>query len=91
MLFKRTYHNIAILAVRIKPYRTLVMAMALHVTLGPADIPGADLEQPFEMHAMPALRWWLLCRNIRAPSSWKNKNYEMYSEQRVLELLICCY
>ena len=27
------------------------------VVLTPADIPGADLCQPFESHTMPALRW----------------------------------
>ena len=43
------------------------------VVLTPADIPGADLSEPFESHAMPALRWWLLCRGISAPSSWKKK------------------
>lgn len=46
---------------------------AVEVSLKPADIPGADLKEPFETHAMPALRWWLLCRGIRAPSSWKKQ------------------
>ena len=41
------------------------------VRLTPADIPGADLSQPFAAHAVPALRWWFLCRGIRAPNSWK--------------------
>ena len=41
------------------------------VKLTPADIPGVDLSKPFEAHTMPALRWWLLCRGIRAPNSWK--------------------
>ena len=43
------------------------------ITLEPSDIPGAALEEPFEVHAMPALRWWLLCRGIKAPVSWKKK------------------
>ena len=31
-----------------------------NVVLTPADIPGADLSEPFKSHTMPALRWWLL-------------------------------
>ena len=30
------------------------------VTLSPADIPGADLSEPFNRHTVPDLRWWLL-------------------------------
>ena len=48
-------------------------AITVEVTLELADIPGADLKEPFEMHAMPALRWWLLCRGIKIPSSWKKQ------------------
>ena len=43
------------------------------VTLSAADIPGADLCEPFDRHTVPALRWWLLCRGIKAPSSWKKQ------------------
>ena len=32
------------------------------VTLSPADIPGADLSEPFNRPSVPDLRWWLLCR-----------------------------
>ena len=40
----------------------------LHVVkLTAPDIPGAGLSEPFEAHAIPALRWWLLCRGIAAP------------------------
>ena len=46
---------------------------AVEVTLEAVDIPGADLNDPFETNAMPALRWWLLCRGIKAPSSWKKQ------------------
>ncbi len=35
------------------------------------DIPGAILNEPLESATVPALRWWLLCRGIRAPTSWK--------------------
>ena len=43
------------------------------VTLTPADVPGADLCEPYDKHTVPALRWWLLCRGIEAPSSWKKQ------------------
>ena len=44
----------------------------LHVVkLTAVDIPGAGLSDPFEAHAIPALRWWLLCRGIAAPQSSK--------------------
>ena len=44
------------------------------VTLTAADIPGAELSQPVEKHAVAALRWWLLCRGIKAPTSMKKKD-----------------
>ena len=44
----------------------------LHVVkLTAVDIPGAGLSEPFEAHAIPALRWWLLCRGIAASQSSK--------------------
>ena len=44
----------------------------LHVVkLTAVDIPGARLSEPFEAHAITALRWWLLCRGIAAPQSSK--------------------
>ena len=39
------------------------------VTLSPADIPGADLSEPFNRHTVPDLRWWLLCRGIKVHTS----------------------
>ena len=44
-----------------------------HVALTAADIPGTDLTTLFDSHAIPALRWWLLCREICAPASWNKK------------------
>lgn len=41
------------------------------VKLAGNDIPGAELEEPLETHGVPALQWWLLCRGIKAPSSWR--------------------
>ena len=46
---------------------------AVLTSLTPADIPGAELCEPFESHTIPALRWWLLCRGISAPTSWNKK------------------
>ena len=43
------------------------------VTLSPEDIPGAALPEPFEQHTVSALRWWLLCRGIKVPTSWRKK------------------
>ena len=36
-----------------------------------SDIPGAILEEPLEKATVHALKWWLLCRGIKAPSSWR--------------------
>ena len=41
------------------------------VTLTDEDIPGAKLRESFKTHAIPALQWWLQCRGIKIPSSWK--------------------
>ena len=38
-----------------------------------SDIPGAFLSEPFSSHTIPQLTWWLLCRGIRAPTSWKKQ------------------
>ena len=29
------------------------------------DIPGAALKEPLESHTVVALKWWLLCRDIK--------------------------
>ena len=43
--------------------------MLLTVTLAESDIPGAILtDQPYNARAY---RWWLLCRGVKAPTSWK--------------------
>ena len=41
------------------------------VELTEEDIPGAALKEPFDSHNVTALRWWLQCRGIKAPSSWR--------------------
>ena len=35
------------------------------------DIPGAVLNEPLENATIPAFKWWLLCRGIKAPSLWR--------------------
>ena len=35
------------------------------------DIPGAVLCEPLEAATVHSLKWWLLCRGIQCPSSWK--------------------
>ena len=35
------------------------------------DIPGAKLEEPLARHGVSALQWWLICRGIKTPSTWR--------------------
>ena len=42
------------------------------VKLKDTDIPGAHLDAPLEAHNVAALRWWLLCRGIRASTSLRS-------------------
>lgn len=46
-------------------------SLCVTVTLTEDDIPGAALTEPFENHTVSQLRWWLLCRGIVVPTSWK--------------------
>ena len=46
---------------------------AISVELTETDIPGAFLSEPFDHHTIPEFRWWLLCRGIQAPTSWKKQ------------------
>ena len=46
------------------------------VTLTEADIPGALhalLNEPLEAHNVAALKWWLLCHDIKLPSSCRKR------------------
>ena len=43
------------------------------VQLTESDIPGAFLNEPVASHTIPQLTWWLLCRGIRVPTSWKKQ------------------
>ena len=47
----------------------------ISVTLTAADIAGATLSEPLESHAVPALKWWLLCRGLKVPSSWRKQQH----------------
>ncbi len=44
------------------------------IALTAADIPGAELSEPWDKHPVAALKWWLLCRGIKAPSSVRKKD-----------------
>ena len=44
------------------------------VELSEEDIPGACLSEPLESQNVQALRRWLLCRGIRAPTTWKKSD-----------------
>ena len=46
---------------------------AVVVTLTEEDIPGARLDEPFDRYTIPELKWWLLCRGIKAPTSLKKQ------------------
>ena len=48
-------------------------ASEVQITLEPLDIPGADLSEPFDKHTVPQLHWWLLCRGIKVPTSWRKQ------------------
>ena len=47
------------------------VAEGVTVKLTEVDIPGASLSEPLEMHTIPELKWWLLCRGVQPPTSWK--------------------
>ena len=47
-----------------------LLASPTVVNLTESDIPGALLSEPLASHTMPELRWWLLCRGIKVPTSW---------------------
>ena len=41
------------------------------VKLTAEDIPGAELEEPLARHGVPVLQWWLICRGIKIPLTWR--------------------
>ena len=46
-------------------------AALVTIELDESDIPAAVLSTPLESHTVPELKWWLLCRGIKPPSSMK--------------------
>ena len=40
------------------------------VELTEHDIPGARLTGAKDGYTMSELKWWLLCRGVKAPNSW---------------------
>ena len=45
----------------------------MSVELTEADIPGATLEEPLDVHNIAALRWWLQCHEIKPVPLWKKQ------------------
>ena len=43
------------------------------VELTEHDIPGARLTGAMDGYTMSELKWWLLCRGMKAPNSWSKK------------------
>ena len=46
------------------------------IMLTEADIPGASLQEPLEVHNVSALKWWLLCHGVQVSSSCKKPDYD---------------
>ena len=65
-----TYSDLKLMKCTICGVKTMNSDLVI-ATLDPTDIPGAVLSEPFTNHTITALRWWLLCRGIKAPASWK--------------------
>ena len=38
------------------------------------DISGVELTEPLDKQPVAALRWWLLCRGIKIPTSVRKKD-----------------
>ena len=53
--------------------KTISSDQAVSVHLTESDIPGAFLSEPMASHTVPQLTWWLLCRGIKVPISWKKQ------------------
>ena len=43
------------------------------VELTKHNIPGARLTGAKDGYTMSELKWWLLCRGVKAPNSWNKK------------------
>ena len=52
---------------------TATISIPISVELTEEDIPGTALDEPLEAKNNAALRWWLQCHGIEAPSSSNKK------------------
>ena len=43
------------------------------VRLTESDIPGAKFTRPIDSYTVTELKWWLLCRGVKMPTSWSKK------------------
>ena len=49
------------------------------VELTEDNIPGAKLTSAMDGYMMFKLKWWLLCRGVKAPNSWKKAaNFKVF-------------
>ena len=53
------------------------MALLPDVELFPANIPGAELQEPLEKHTVPALKWWLTCRDCSVTFIFKKHSHKI--------------
>ena len=49
------------------------------------DIPGAKLTGAVDGYTMSELKWWLLCRGVKAPNSWNKKQLSSFHTQCFLK------
>lgn len=62
----------------------------VELELDEVDIPRALLSEPMESNIAHALRWWLLCRRIKVPISWKKSQLlSRLVESSVTNVFVC--
>ena len=59
----------------VSTWQNYTACMTMSVELTEEDVPGAALKEPLESHTVHALKWWLLCRGEKAPTSCKKAQY----------------
>ena len=64
MLFRRDATSRATVTTLTEPVSTELVE---------ADIPGATLDEPLDIHNITALHWWLQCHDIKLASSCKKQ------------------
>lgn len=58
------------------------------IALTAADIPGAELSEPWEKHPVAALKWWL---GIKAPTSMNSLTVQLVSLDILVEAVLSSY